>query len=105
MRVLKFNVDQQRIRKDPGCDFANIVKGSQNYLYAKFTFGDGWRGCKAAASFWCLGKEYPVLLSAGGVCAIPSEALRWSSFGVSVTGMKDDGNYIVKTNRLEVQQS
>lgn len=105
MRVLKFNVDQQLIKKDPRCDFSNIVKGSQNYLYAKFSFGDGWRGCKAAASFWCLGKEYPVLLSTGGVCAIPSEALRWDSFGVSVTGMKDDGKYIVKTNRLEVQQS
>lgn len=105
MRILRFQIEQQQIKKDPNCDFGNIVKGSQNYLYAKFNFGDGWRGCKAAASFWCLGKEYPVLLSSGGMCAIPAEALKWNNFGVSVTGMKDGGQYIIKTNRLEVEQN
>ena len=105
MRMLKFRVDQQQITKDPGSNFQNIVKGSQNYLYAKFAFGEGWKGCKVAASFWCLGKEYPVLLDARGICIIPAEALVWDNFGVSVTGMKDGGKYIIKTNRLEVKQS
>lgn len=105
MRILKFRVDQQQITKDPGSNFQNIVKGSQNYLYAKFAFGEGWKGCKVAASFWCLGKEYPVLLDARGICIIPAEALVWDNFGVSVTGMKDGGKYIIKTNRLEVKQS
>lgn len=105
MRMLKFRVDQQQITKDPGSNFQNIVKGSQNYLYAKFAFGEGWKGCKVAASFWCLGKEYPVLLDARGICIIPAEALVWDNFGVSVTGMKDGGKYIIKTNRLEVKQN
>lgn len=105
MRMLKFRVVQQQITKDPGSNFQNIVKGSQNYLYAKFAFGEGWKGCKVAASFWCLGKEYPVLLDARGICIIPAEALVWDNFGVSVTGMKDGGKYIIKTNRLEVKQS
>lgn len=105
MRMLKFRVDQQQITKDPGSNFQNIVKGSQNYLYAKFAFGEGWKGCKVAASFWCLGKEYPVLLDARGICIIPAEALVRDNFGVSVTGMKDGGKYIIKTNRLEVKQN
>lgn len=105
MRMLKFRVDQQQITKDPGSNFQNIVKGSQNYLYAKFAFGEGWKGCKVAASFWCLGKEYPVLLDARGICIIPAEALVWDNFGVSVTGMKDGGKYIIKTNRLEAKQN
>ena len=105
MRILKFRVEQQQLTKDPESDFKNIVKCSRNYLYAKFSFGEGWKGCKAAASFWCLGKEYPVLLTAGGTCTIPAQALVWDSFGISVTGIKDGGKYIIKTNRLEVKQS
>lgn len=104
MRILKFRVESQKISKDPSCDFKNIVKGTQNYLYAKFYLGDGWRGCKVAASFWCLGKEYPVVLSGNGICAIPEKALIWNKFGVSLTGMKDGGKYIIKTNIVEVDQ-
>lgn len=104
MRILKFRVEQQQLTKDPESDFKNIVKCSRNYLYAKFSFGEGWKGCKAAASFWCLGKEYPMIISAGELCAIPTEALKWNKFGVSVTGMRNNGEYVIKTNRVEVDQ-
>ena len=45
-----------------------------------------------------------MIISAGGLCAIPTEALKWNKFGVSVTGMRNNGEYVIKTNRVEVDQ-
>lgn len=102
MRILKFNVSGQRLEKDSGCDFSHIVKDSRGYLYAKFTFEDGWDSCKIAASFWRLGIEYPVLLDRNKMCAIPDEALTWNDFSVSCLGMKDE--YRISTNKITIEQ-
>lgn len=34
MRILKFIVDKQIIRRDPNCDFSNLVSGTKGYLKA-----------------------------------------------------------------------
>lgn len=62
MRTLSFLVNEQKISKDPKCDFSNIFPDTKGYLQAKFIFGRGWKNCKVAASFWCLGKEYQYIV-------------------------------------------
>ena len=69
---------------------------------AKFRLGREWKGCRVAASFWCLGKEYPVIVNHNGTCVIPDEALKWSNFKVSLTGAKD--GYKITTNKVTVEQ-
>ena len=101
MRILKFIVTAQAIIKDPDCDFSGIVAGTQGYLRAEFSFSAEWAGCRVAAVFSCLGKEYaePVL---NGGCKIPSEALTWDSFGVRVVGQR--AGYRITTNEIKVRQ-
>lgn len=101
MRNLIFNVYNQRITKSDRCDFSGIAKGTSGYLKAIFTFSDEWNGCKKAASFWRLGKEYPALII-NGQCEIPPEALTWNNFQVSVTGIRD--NFVITTNKVIVRQ-
>lgn len=101
MRLLVFNVDSQRIQKDPSCDFSNIVAGTNNYLRAKFTFSDEWRGCVKAVSFWRGEKEYAVLLN-NDECDIPSEVLVGATFRVSVTGQRN--GCFIPTNKILVRQ-
>ena len=104
MRTLKFIINGQIIEKDPSCDFSGLVAGTENYLQAEFAFSDEWDGRKKAATFWKLGREYPVPLYGDGriVCKIPKEALTSRSFDVSVTGMH--GNEFIPTNTVNVEQ-
>lgn len=101
MRILRFIVEGQTIKKDPTANFEGIVKGTKGYLLAGFALSPEWIGCKIAASFWKLGKEYAVPLKRN-VCEIPDEALTWDNFSVSLTGIKD--GTILKTNEVIVAQ-
>ena len=101
MRILRFNVDIQHIHKDSNCDFTNIVAGTHNYLQAHFTFSPEWHDCIIAASFWRGGKEHAVLTE-DGKCDIPNEVLGGRTFGISLTGQRDD--YRITTNRIIVRQ-
>lgn len=101
MRLLEFNVDSQRVYKDPDCDFNNIVAGTKNYLRAKFTFSDEWKDCIKAVSFWRGEKEYAVLLK-DDECDIPPEVLIGATFRVSVAGRRND--YYITTNKTIVRQ-
>lgn len=100
-RTLSFIVNGQKIVKDQMCDFTKIVPKTSKYLKAKFSLSGEWLGCKIAASFWCLGKEYAAILN-NNECYIPEEALVWSNFSVSLTGVK--GDYKITTNRVIVNQ-
>lgn len=102
IRTLRFRVENQKISKSTGCDFSGLVKGTSGYLKAYFTFSQEWKGCQKAASFWKLGKEYPVLII-NGECEIPQEALTWDNFQVSVTGIRND-NFVITTNKLIIEQ-
>ena len=101
MRMLDFNVEAQRIYKNPDCDFTNIVAGTKNYLQAHFTFSPEWQDCILVASFWRGGKEYAVMIQ-NGVCDIPNEVLSGRTFGVSVTGQRGDCR--LTTNKTIVRQ-
>lgn len=102
MRTLEFEVNAQKIRANIACDFSGLVPGTQGYLKAKFNLSRGWAGCAVAASFWCLGKEYPVMLDSARECVIPAEALKWKDFAVSLTGKR--GDYVIRTGRTHVKQ-
>lgn len=55
MRVLSFIVEDQMIRKDPACDFTNLISGTGGYLKARFVFNQEWRGYTTIAiKSWAL---------------------------------------------------
>ena len=101
MRTLKFIITAQNIQKDPDCDFTGIVAGTQGYLQAEFLFSQEWQGCRMAAIFSCMRKEYPQPIK-NGSCVIPAEALEWDNFGVRVVGQRD--SYRITTNEVKVKQ-
>ena len=101
MRTLKFIITGQKITKDPDCDFTGIVAGTQGYLQAEFSVSQEWAGCRMAAVFSCMRKEYPQPIK-NGRCAIPAEALEWDYFGVRVVGERE--NYRITTNEIKIRQ-
>lgn len=105
MRTLKFIVDGQTIKLDPGCDFSGLVPGSSGYLQAEFSFSQDWSGAVKIAGFYSvLGREFPPqILNDGKTCIIPAEALKKKTFKVQVVGKKNDT--IIRTNKLAVSQN
>lgn len=101
MRLLEFDVNSQRITKNPQCDFSNIVAGTQNYLKASFNFSPEWHDCVLVASFWNGGNEYAQFIK-DDQCDIPPEVLSGPTFSVSVTGQRNE--YRITTNRVLVRQ-
>lgn len=100
-RKLRFIVDGQEIRKDPACDFSNIVANSKGYLIASFTFLGDWSGMQKAGLFYKYGNEYAEKI-ANNECVIPAEALTHTNFQVSVCGVK--GGTRVFTNKVVIEQ-
>ena len=88
MRTLKFIVEDQIIKKDPNCDFSNLVPGTEGYIRAEFSFSNDWAGCKKVAAFYSiLGHEFePRILEDGKSCLIPKEALQKEKFSIRVIG-------------------
>ena len=88
MRTLKFIVEDQIIKKDPNCDFSNLVPGTEGYIRAEFLFSNDWAGCKKVAAFYSiLGHEFePQILEDGKSCLIPKEALQKEKFSIRVIG-------------------
>lgn len=104
MRTLSFIVDGQIIKKDPECDFNDIVPGSSGYLVAKFTFSSEWDDTVKVVAFWRNSHECPPqILKDGRSCVIPSEALTNRSFCISVLGKK--GKLKLTTNKIKVVQN
>ena len=87
MKLLKFIVTGQQIRRDPLCDFSGLVAGSRGYLLARFHFSAAWAGCKKVAVFVCKGEEFPAPLK-NNECEIPAEALAGRVVKVYVIGRK-----------------
>lgn len=104
MRTLRFIVDKQIIKRDPNCDFDNLIPGSEGYLQAEFIFSSDWNGCAKVAAFYSpMGKEYPPqVLTHGRTCMIPAEALAGSKFKVCVVGKKE--GFRITTNKVTVSQ-
>lgn len=101
MRILRFTVNGQILEPDPECDFTGLISGTEGYLQAEFVFDSEWTGCRVAASFFNLGKEYPTIVE-NGKCEIPAKALDFQDFYVQLTGIRD--GYKIATNRKIVRQ-
>ena len=101
MRLLRFNVNAQRITKDPNCDFTNIIPGTSGYLRAHFTFSPKWDNCTKVAQFWRGDQEYASLIE-NGECDIDPAALVGNTFRVSVIGQRK--NFRLTTDKVMVRQ-
>ena len=81
-KFLEFYVDEQFIRAPR----YKVVGDSQDYLFARFSFGKAWQGLTKTAVFQAAdGKAYHMLLE-DDTCRIPAEVLRPTEFFVSVFG-------------------
>lgn len=81
-KFLEFYVDEQFIRAPR----YKVVGDSQDYLFARFSFGKAWQGLTKTAVFQAAdGKAYHMLLQ-DDTCRIPAEVLRPTEFFVSVFG-------------------
>lgn len=100
-RKLRFIVTGQEIRKDPSCDFTNIVANSRGYLTASFTFLGDWSGMQKVGLFYKYGQEYAEKI-VNNECVIPAEALTYTNFQVGVCGVKDATR--VFTNKVVIEQ-
>ena len=103
MRILRFNVEKQRITKQKGCDFSGIVAGSVGYLRAKFEFSEEWNSCATKiARFWNGDNEHSAFLDANNECEIPPEALTARVFEVAIMGVAP--SFKIETNKVKVRQ-
>lgn len=104
MRTLIFRVDRQRLLKDRNCDFSMIVAGSVNYLKAKFIFSPEWDRCIKAVSFWVGDREYAVCLDKNNECFVHEAVSNEKVFEISVTGLRPDTGYKIKTTKCKITQ-
>lgn len=102
MRVLNFDVIEQKLQKNPKSDFSGIIRGSRGYLQCSFNLSKEWSGCKIAASFWHYDKEIDAAPVIGGSCTIPDSVTDYREFEVSLVGIRD--SYRITTNRVKVEQ-
>lgn len=105
MRTLRFIVDNQTIKRDPKCDFNNLIPGTKGYLRVEFSFSPDWNGFKKVVAFWsAMGREYsPQILVDGKSCMVPAEALRRRLFKLQVLGERSGLKLV--TDKIEVIQN
>lgn len=102
MRVLNFDVIEQKLQKNPKSDFSGIIRGSRGYLQCSINLSKEWSGCKIAASFWHYDKEIDAAPVINGTCMIPDSVTDYREFEVSLVGIRD--SYRITTNRVKVEQ-
>jgi hypothetical protein len=110
MRVLKFIVDGQIVKRDPNCDFDNLVPGTEGYLQAEFSFSPEWDGMVKVAGFWAKEKRdmvecEPQWLEKGKVCTIPAAALKSKRFVIQLYGKKPHDVMILVSSTIEIAQT
>lgn len=102
MRMLQFIVDGQNLKKDPACNFLNLIRGSKGYLKCKFQLSDEWKKLRIIATFWRYDKEMAAIWVTDGACGIPDEVAELKNFKIVLTGVK--GNKLIKTNAVKISQ-
>ena len=105
MRILRFIINDQIIKRDSNCDFSNLVPGTEGYIQAEFIFSSDWNNTIRVAAFYSMtGQEYePQVLKDGKTCMIPAEALKQHSFKIQLIGKKN--NFKIITNKVVVHQT
>lgn len=102
MRVLNFDVIEQKLQKNPKSDFSGIIRGSRGYLQCGFSLSKEWANCKIAASFWRFDEEIDAAPVIGGNCTIPDSVTDYREFEISLVGVRK--GYRITTNRVKIEQ-
>ena len=102
MRVLNFDVIEQKLQKNPKSDFSGIIRGSRGYLQCSFSLSKEWANCKIAASFWRFDEEIDAAPVSGGNCTIPDSVTDYREFEISLVGVRK--GYRITTNRVKIEQ-
>lgn len=96
---IDFAVNKQSIKRT---DNNKIVSGSENYLYARFTFTEDWTGIIKTAVFKSGNKAFNVILDDNGECIVLWEVITDGAYVfVSVFG----GDLIMATECKEFVHS
>lgn len=99
MKILRFIVKGQLIKKDPESSFNQMVAGSSNYYIAEFDMDAAWTGYSCLAHFESDNYEkYEPIID--GQVIFPEEVLQYKRFYVSVIGRKDDSILLTNKNRV-----
>lgn len=103
MRLLKFIVTKQNIKKSPNCDFSQIAMGTSGYLLAEFLFSDEWNGLFKVAEFRKRNsdKYYPEKI-VSNKCKVPKEVTDSIQWTVKIIGKR--GDITLTTNTCAVMQ-
>lgn len=101
MRELKFKVKGQRLSRDPGCNFNNIIKGTKNYLSLNISFNKDWDNLMKVVYFLNTKTYYPLK---GNYLVIPDDALEHDVIGFRIIGKSSSTNQTILTNDITVKQ-
>ena len=103
MRILKFEANGQKLKKESSCDFSGIVPGTSGYLKALFSFSAEWTGMVKVAEFRKLTSDEPVSVPIiNNECMVPVEVTGGNKWYVKVIGKR--GGMIIPTNNCRVRQ-
>lgn len=101
MRTLKYKVQGQNIIRDSGCDFSNIIKGSNNYIRLVFEWDEQWKNkAKVISLRNADGEEVNVVLQSKIV--LQEKTTKGSIFSFQIYGK--EGEEKIQTNREYVEQ-
>lgn len=104
MRTLEFILDKQILRKDPKCDYRNLILGTKGYLSFHFSFSKDWDGCNKAIQF--LDKnDHEIdafLLDDSDSITIPDEIAALQAISFRVHGVKN--GYLIISSVITVYQ-
>lgn len=105
MRTLKFIVRDQKITKDPDCDFSGLVAGSSGFLNCEFTFeGDMWKDLLKVVEFKTRYQKSDFFQIKDEPVNIPSNVTKGSYFRVCVHGVNMNTKTEVATDSVLIEQ-
>lgn len=103
MRILKFEANGQKLKKESSCDFSGIVPGTFGYLKASFSFSAEWTGMVKVAEFRKLTSDEPVSVPIiNNECMVPVEVTGGNKWYVRVIGKR--GDVLIPTGNCRVRQ-
>lgn len=103
MRILKFEANGQKLKKESSCDFSGIVPGTSGYLKASFSFSAEWTGMVKVAEFRKLTSDEPVSVPIiNNECMVPADVTGGDRWYVKVIGKR--GDVLIPTGNYRVRQ-
>ena len=96
MRIIRFNVNQQRIKNIDSV--LHVYSGTDNFLKLEFKFSEDWNGCVKAIS---LGTKDIAKLLEDDSCIVPKEAFDETQLSFYLVGKKK--NYKIQTQKYIIK--